>query len=254
MKTSIKLFFNGTNIFIWEDGEEGPKEWSQEFHQELTMPFQSLGRNFLGAAYQMRLAMRWQNWIGHQLPQSLTHPTWGVGERNGFWVSDPVFPGCQWSWMLPGCITGSNQWPQELLSLCPYLLVPRSRHSNQKCSGGELRQDQGEVSSWRQSTFHLIEHQYLEWKGWVSWGDAETHPMQCPLSLTLWLSLFASRAELGLSSGSSSGPLCSYSLNRTGPGQRDGGRHHLESRVVSFVNVTLVEQWECSRQTTGQSI
>ena len=172
---------------------------------------------------------------------------WILSKRSSIsWVSVVVMP--------PGCITGSNQWPQELLSLCPYLLVPRSWHSSQKCSGGELRQDQVEVSSWRQSTFHLIEHQDLEWKGWVSWGDAETHPMQCPLSLTLWLSLFASRAELGLSSGSSSGPLCSHSLNRTGPGQRDGGRHHLESRVVSFVNVTSVEQWECSLQTTGQSI
>lgn len=58
METSVKLFFNGTNIFIWEDGEGGPKEWSQELHQELTMPSQSLGRTLLGATSQMRLATR----------------------------------------------------------------------------------------------------------------------------------------------------------------------------------------------------
>ena len=58
METSIKLFFNGTNIFIWEDREEGPEQWSQELHQELTMPFQSLSRTFLGATSQMRLATR----------------------------------------------------------------------------------------------------------------------------------------------------------------------------------------------------
>ena len=53
-----KVMFNGTNIFIWEDGEEGPEQWSQELHQELTLPFQSLGRTFLGATSQMRLATR----------------------------------------------------------------------------------------------------------------------------------------------------------------------------------------------------
>lgn len=57
-------------------------------------------------------------------------------------------------------------------------------------------------------------HLERRWKGHVSWGDAETHPMQRPLSLTLCLRLLASRAELGLSLGHSSGPLCSYSLNK----------------------------------------
>ena len=95
-------------------------------------------------------------------------------------------------------------------------MVPSSQHSTQKCFGGELRQDQDEASYWRRSAFHLIKQQYLEhqWKVRVSWGDAETHPMQRPLSLTLCLSLLVSRAELGLSSGHSSGPLYSFSLNK----------------------------------------
>ena len=100
------------------------------------------------------------------------------------WI--PVFPGCQWSWMPPGCITGSNQWPQELLSLGPYLLLPSLQHSTQKCFGGELRQDQNEASDWCRSAFHLIKHIWSA-GGRGMWVGGMQRPIQCSVH---WASPF----------------------------------------------------------------